>query len=63
MTSREYWEAFEKTGRIQAYINYKRSLGAMGAIDNYDDENDDGRFGNMGTQDGRGRSGDYPFDA
>lgn len=63
MTSRDDWEIFEKTGQVQAYLNYKRSLGATGAAGNYDDENDDGRLGNMGTQDGRGRSGDYPFDA
>lgn len=63
MTEQEYWKMFEQTGDIENYLNYRRSLGAYGAKDGYDNENDDGRTGDMGEQDRRSGSGDYPFDA
>jgi hypothetical protein len=64
MIDRDYWTAFEQTGSVDDYLNYKRSLGADGAEgDEYEHEDDDRRFGNMGEQDWRGRQGDYPFDA
>jgi hypothetical protein len=62
MTDREYWKMFEQTGNIQDYLNYRRSL-SSGAGGSYEDEDYYGRIGDMGEEDRRSRSGDYPFDA
>lgn len=64
MTERDYWELFEVTGNISDYLSYRRSLAASSRIEeDNNDETDDRGFGDLGKQDRRGGSGDYPFNA